>query len=198
MESEPSIRSARRRWFSQVAFKSLVQTQVPRRRWETKRFNAGAGCTHQTLHLHGYVSTCDLESIFTPSSLARHDSTSTAAFGNGGLGEDGGEMQRERSGVGCPGLAWQVLQPFIKAVWRVFQKWGEWASERTHMKPSQQTFNTVGSCCFKAHFNPALTGSLTSSHIVLLFLQFIFATSDIGGCRCRSLLCQSQPRSSAL
>lgn len=59
-----------------------------------------------------------------------------------GLGEDGGEMQRERSGAGCLGLAWQVLQPFIKAAWQVFQEWGEWVSERTssHIKPSQQTW----------------------------------------------------------
>lgn len=60
---------------------------------------------------------------------------------NGGLGEESWEMQRERSGVGCLGLAWQV-QPFIKAAWQVFQEWGEWVSERTSsdMKPSQQTW----------------------------------------------------------
>lgn len=69
---------------------------------------------------------------------------------NGGLGEDGWEMQRERSRVGCLGLAWQVLQPFIKAAWQVFQEWGEWVSERTssHMKPSQETW-IVLFCDFK-------------------------------------------------
>lgn len=59
-------------------------------------------------------------------------------------------MQTERSGVGCLGLAWQVLQPFIKAAWQVFQEWGEWVSERTSsdMKPSQQT-SIVLFCDFK-------------------------------------------------
>lgn len=104
MESELSIRSAkgaRRRWFSQVAFKSVVQPQVLKRRWETKRFNAGAGCTHQTLHLHGYISTCELESIFIPSSLARHDSTSTAAFGTGALARMVGKCRGSAAGLGA-------------------------------------------------------------------------------------------------
>lgn len=86
---------ARWRWFSQVAFKSV------KRRWETKRFNVGAGCTRQTLHLHDYISTCDLESIFTPSSLARLDSTSAAAFGMEALARMVGKCRGSAAGLGA-------------------------------------------------------------------------------------------------
>lgn len=141
MESELSIRTAkdaRRRWFSQVAFKSVVQPQVLKRRWETKRFDPGAGCTRQTLHLHDYISTCDLESIFTPSSLARLDSTSVAAFGTEVLARRVGKCRGSAAGLG----AWVWLGRCSRSLKQVFQEWGEWVSERTSsdMKPSQQTW----------------------------------------------------------
>lgn len=52
-----------------------------RRRW----FNAGAGCARKSLHLHGYIWTCDVESIFTCYSLAHRDCSSMSPFGTEAL-----------------------------------------------------------------------------------------------------------------
>lgn len=90
---------AKRRWFSRVPFKSTVQPRVLKRRWGTTWFNTGAGCKRKSLHLHGSIWTCDVESIFTCDSLAHRDCSSTAPIAMEANGEDTGTVQRERLSV---------------------------------------------------------------------------------------------------
>lgn len=131
LESELPVhfaKVARWRWFSRVAFKSTVQPQVLKRRRGTKWFNAGTGCTHKTLHLHSYIRTCDLESIFTPKSLAWLGCTSVRLEW-GGLARIPGKCRGRAAELGVWIWLGRLLQPFIKAAW---QEWG-WVGGRGNL-----------------------------------------------------------------
>lgn len=71
------------------------------------------------------TSQCVIWNLFWPPVLWH--AWTAHPFGNGGLGEESGEVQRERSRVGALALALarQVLQPF----WQVFQEWAEGVPE---------------------------------------------------------------------